>query len=387
MANYTITVTGLPTRDDGDTVLGYNIYTDTPLADTLLESITAAEGAAGKVVSLPDGFHHDIKVKTLWTIAGESTTNESNEVIIDLTGDIIAPLVSTVSIEDANPDQLIVTFNEIATITDMTGLSLDGDLLAVTVDSLLSGNGTTILTFQLSAAAIFGNTGNFVYSGANNIIDGAANALVGSLTLIVNNVASAATYKLFLQQGTDLDSLDVKPGDEIDLLHTAPWSITFNYEHTQIPAGNVSVLHSATSISFLKRMSGGEVRCNVGGTEMRWSAAGVLATLDAVEREYILSWTLGDTSPKLSIGGVDYGVANVSPNAPLSTLQFVAIKGTVWDVTVRNMVIVSNGVTHTFPMNEGSGITTTSDTAKVIDITTANAGGATWIDSDVWAAG
>lgn len=79
--NKLITVTTIPTKT-GDTIASYNAYSS---IDGLLGAMTPAEAAAGKTFALSDGSSHDITVKAVWTTAGESTTNVSNIVVIDLT--------------------------------------------------------------------------------------------------------------------------------------------------------------------------------------------------------------------------------------------------------------------------------------------------------------
>lgn len=74
-----ITVTTIPTKT-ADTVASYNAYSS---VDGLLGSLTPAEAATGKTFSLSDA-NHNITVKAVWTTAGESTTNVSNIVVVDL---------------------------------------------------------------------------------------------------------------------------------------------------------------------------------------------------------------------------------------------------------------------------------------------------------------
>lgn len=82
--NKVVTVTTVPTRT-GDTVASYNVYTGA----TLLGTMTTGEAAVGKTFSLTDGVSHSISVKTVWTTYGESTTNTSNVVVVDLTTPVV----------------------------------------------------------------------------------------------------------------------------------------------------------------------------------------------------------------------------------------------------------------------------------------------------------
>lgn len=104
--------------------------------------------------------------------------------------DVTPPTVTSATVEDADQDALVVVFSEVVTITDTTGLSLDGSWTGTSITGV-SGSGTNTLTFALDTPVANGESGNFVYGGTNNIIDGSANALAAGSTAVTNNVAAS----------------------------------------------------------------------------------------------------------------------------------------------------------------------------------------------------
>lgn len=83
--NKVIKVTVNPTLT-GDTIASYNVYSS---VDGLLGAMTIAEAAAGKLFALSDGVSHNITVKGVWTTGGETTTEGSNVVVVDLSSSYI----------------------------------------------------------------------------------------------------------------------------------------------------------------------------------------------------------------------------------------------------------------------------------------------------------
>jgi hypothetical protein len=111
----------------------------------------------------------------------------------EITADVSAPTVSSATVEDADPDALVVVFNEAVNIVDTTGLSLDGDLAGITITGV-TGSGTNTLTFALDTNVANGNVGDFVYAGTNTITDAVGNSLAANNTAVTNNVATANLY-------------------------------------------------------------------------------------------------------------------------------------------------------------------------------------------------
>lgn len=139
---------------------------------------------------LTEGKHSLYILKTPTGAALSIPTNLYNP-------DVTAPTVTSATIEDATPDELVVVFSEEVNVTNTTGLTLDNDFSALTIDSIVSGNGTDTVTFQLSGSASNGETGDFVYSGSNTIEDLSGNALAAGSTAVTNNIAGALAYTLF----------------------------------------------------------------------------------------------------------------------------------------------------------------------------------------------
>jgi len=108
--------------------------------------------------------------------------------------DTTPPTATSATVENADPDALVVVFSEAVTLTDMTGLSLNGDWTGVTISSLTSGDGTNTLTFALDTPIANGESGSFVYGATNNIEDTSGNGLVTSSTAVTNNVDSSYTF-------------------------------------------------------------------------------------------------------------------------------------------------------------------------------------------------
>ncbi len=101
--------------------------------------------------------------------------------------DIFAPEFVSAVVEDANPDQIVITFDEPVTTSDETGFSIigtSGSIIGVT------GSGTSTLTFTLDADVAFGENITITYS-SGNVTDTAAspnNLLDFGPETAVNNV-------------------------------------------------------------------------------------------------------------------------------------------------------------------------------------------------------
>lgn len=120
--NKTITVTVIPTKT-GDTVASYNAYSN---IDGLLGSLSVAEAAAGKVFSLTDVLHN-ITVKTVWTTAGESTTNVSNIVVVDLSSIILWEDAFEGTVLNPDSEWTIADTSSFGDISQNDKLILDND--------------------------------------------------------------------------------------------------------------------------------------------------------------------------------------------------------------------------------------------------------------------
>lgn len=113
-------------------------------------------------------------------------------VVISNTGeDLVSPEIESVIVENEAPANLVVTFNENISITDLTGLSLNFTSgTAKTIQSILSGSGTSILTFVLSADIESGDEFTLEITSENNIVDDSGNGLQAASIQVINNVAA-----------------------------------------------------------------------------------------------------------------------------------------------------------------------------------------------------
>ena len=115
-------------------------------------------------------------------------------------GGTSAPTIISAKVEDANPDKLVVVFSEPINITDVTGLTITGDVTPTL--SVPTGGGTDTITFTLSAALTNGQAVTLNVASSNTIEDTASNALAATTKEITNNVAVVST-PLILDTYTD----------------------------------------------------------------------------------------------------------------------------------------------------------------------------------------
>jgi len=108
-------------------------------------------------------------------------------------GGTSAPTIISAKVEDANPDKLVVVFSEPINITDVTGLTITGDVTPTL--SVPTGSGTDTITFTLSAALTNGQAVTLNVASSNTIEDTASNALVATTKAITNNVAAVSSFE------------------------------------------------------------------------------------------------------------------------------------------------------------------------------------------------
>lgn len=157
------------------------------------------------------------------------------------TENVSAPTVSSATVESGDPDALVVVFSKPVTVTNLTGLSLDGSWTGVTFSSIQSGNGTNTVTFDLDTDIVGGETGNFVYSVSNTITDLALRPLAGGNTAVTNNTAGGGT-ELF----TTANAASDPNGNEVDgtngLTNDAG---TFSSQSGTVNTGSFALQHVA----------------------------------------------------------------------------------------------------------------------------------------------
>jgi len=116
-------------------------------------------------------------------------------------GDTTAPTILSATVEDANKDKLVVVFSEVVNITDLTGLTITGDVTPTL--SAPTGTGTNTITFTLSAALTTGQSVTLNVDGTNTIEDTANNALAIITQAVTNNVGVVASYDVDYQAVLD----------------------------------------------------------------------------------------------------------------------------------------------------------------------------------------
>ncbi len=99
------------------------------------------------------------------------------------------PIVIGASVEDANPNQVIVAFDEDVTLTDQTGFSILGITSNITG---VTGSGNDTLIFTLDASVVYGDIVLLNYNATGDVQDVDLNALALFTNInVINNVAYA----------------------------------------------------------------------------------------------------------------------------------------------------------------------------------------------------
>jgi len=113
-------------------------------------------------------------------------------ICVTSSGDTTAPTILTATVEDVNPNKLVVVFSEVVTITSHTGLTIEGAVTPTFISN--TGSGTNTITFTLSTALTNGQSVTLNVASSNTIKDAANNALAAATKAITNNVAASATF-------------------------------------------------------------------------------------------------------------------------------------------------------------------------------------------------
>ena len=156
--------------------------------------ITGYNGSGSQTIVLTLGanvLHGEILTLNYYTGDGDVTDNAdiSNE-LDDITGltiinnveyvDIFAPEYVSSKVEDASPTQVIVEFNEPVYCTDASEFSITGTTGTITG---VSGTGTNVLTFDLSADVVFGESLELIYD-----IEDKVKGFVTDTTTVLNGL-------------------------------------------------------------------------------------------------------------------------------------------------------------------------------------------------------
>jgi len=134
--------------------------------------------------------------------------------------DTTAPTITTATVEDANPNKLVVVFSEVVTITNTTGLTITG--AATPTLSAPTGSGTDTITFTLSAALTNGQSVTLNVASSNTIKDAANNSLAATTPAITNNVAAF----IYEAETTSYMNAVAIPNDNTVYYATTPQEIT-----------------------------------------------------------------------------------------------------------------------------------------------------------------
>lgn len=108
-------------------------------------------------------------------------------------GDVTPPTISSASVENAAPANVVVSFDENVKITSTTGITVKVDGNTVAINSF-AGNNTSVLTFTLATAVTSHQSVTFSFDNALGNIRDVSDNLLATVTdySVVNNVKSSA---------------------------------------------------------------------------------------------------------------------------------------------------------------------------------------------------
>lgn len=98
--------------------------------------------------------------------------------------DVTPPEMVSATVENADPDSLVLVFDETVTIAATTGFSLPGHTFTG-----VSGSGTT-WTFSLGEPFVLGESRTLSWDETNVVVDGSDNALLAGSLPVTNNVGA-----------------------------------------------------------------------------------------------------------------------------------------------------------------------------------------------------
>lgn len=122
----------------------------------------------------------------------------SNNVVAN---NVVNPYLISATVENSNPSQIVLTFNEPITFEDSTGFAVEVDIVSADIDNI-SGEGTTNIMLNMKSAISNGESIAVTYDDAvGNVVDSWNNPLLDLSTAVVNNVYPAATAPLMVNDG------------------------------------------------------------------------------------------------------------------------------------------------------------------------------------------
>ena len=160
--------------------------------------VTKVDGTINKAIDFNDlkaGLAVGSHIITVEAYNGATLVSTQTKNITIASSDTTAPTILIATVEDANPNKLVVVFSEVVTIANTTGLTITG--AATPTLSAPTGSGSNTITFTLSTALTNGQSVTLNVASSNTIKDAANNALAATTKAITNNVAASTGSYLF----------------------------------------------------------------------------------------------------------------------------------------------------------------------------------------------
>lgn len=172
-------------------VLGFNVDN----ASGILE-ITSTNGFLSSQI----GSNTAVRITGIGAVTFEETGANTGifriypgDNVTYFTPDTTAPTLVSAVIEDADPDLLVVTFNEDVSSPNASFTNFDGTLNTISIDAVnVAGSSGTVIAYDLSPAVTNGLSGNLVYGASNNVTDTAGNSLGATSIAVTNNVVGCS---------------------------------------------------------------------------------------------------------------------------------------------------------------------------------------------------
>ncbi|MBE9466689.1 MAG: T9SS type A sorting domain-containing protein [Bacteroidetes bacterium] len=166
------TITGV--TGSGTEILTFTLDADIIFGENLMLSYSITTGDVTDAADVPNN---------LATFGPVTVVNN----VLYSGGPQTNPTVIGLSVEDATPNEVVVVFDEIVSLTNQTGFSVSGITASITG---VTGTGTAILTFTLDVSVMYGDIVLLSYDATGDVQDVELNSLAAFLNYnVVNNVA------------------------------------------------------------------------------------------------------------------------------------------------------------------------------------------------------
>jgi hypothetical protein len=138
-------------------------------------------------------------------------------------GDVTAPTVVSATVQNTDPDTIVVVFSESVTGVSAPGWSFKKNGSAWSI-STVTGSGTT-WNFNMATAAVFGDTLLRSYDSTTGAtVDGASNELVTFTdSAVTNSVSGGATYLTWASVPSTYEVYNSSKGIRTTAGHTPGW--------------------------------------------------------------------------------------------------------------------------------------------------------------------